>query len=183
MIQNQLRKHLKFGLFNLLRLWKYKIKLGFCGKRVYFDRNVRMLRYSKNIYIDDNAVLKEGVRVCSCNKKAIVKVGRNTTLGYHNFIFASERIEIGDDCLIAPFVYFVDSNHKFNKKTKINQQENDTSPIKIGNDVWIASNTTILKGVSIGNGAIVAANSVVNKDVKPYSIVGGTPAHIIGERK
>lgn len=52
-------------------------------------------------------------------------------------------------------------------------------PVEIGNDVWIGSNTTILSGVSIGHGAIIAAGSVVTKDVPPYAIVGGVPAKVI----
>ncbi|MBP7556167.1 MAG: acyltransferase [Chitinophagaceae bacterium] len=109
-------------------------------------------------------------------------MGKRTTIGYHTFIFASEAIVIGDDCLIAPFVYIVDSNHGIDRSLKINQQPNETAPVKIGNDVWIASNVTILKGVTIGDGAVIAANSVVNKNVLPYEIVGGSPAKKIGER-
>ena len=96
---------------------------------------------------------------------------------------ASERIEIGNDCLIAPFTYIVDSKHQIKREKKINLQPIETSPIIIGNDVWIASNVTILKGITIADGAVIAANSVVNKDVEPYTIVGGTPAEIIGRRK
>ena len=125
---------------------------------------------------------KEGTKICACNDKAEVRIGKNTTIGYYNFIFASKSIVIGDDCLIAPFVYIVDSNHKADKATMINLQDNEVSEILIGDDVWIASNVTILKGVTIGDGAIIAANSVVNKDVEAYSIYGGSPAKRIGER-
>ena len=52
-------------------------------------------------------------------------------------------------------------------------------PIKIGNDVWIGCNSIILKGVTIGDGAIVAAGSVVTKDVPDYAVVGGAPAKVI----
>jgi acetyltransferase-like isoleucine patch superfamily enzyme len=55
-------------------------------------------------------------------------------------------------------------------------------PIIIGNDVWIATGSTVLSGVTIGNGAVVAANSVVTSDVPPYAVVGGSPAKILKYR-
>ena len=152
------------------------------GKRVLIERNVKLLRFPRNIMIANNVVIKEGVRICACNENAHIKIGKNTTVGYHTFIFASEGIEIGNDCLIAPFVYIVDSNHQIEIGVLINLQPNITAPIKIGNDVWIASNVTILKGVTIGDGAVIAANSVVNSDIGANEIFGGTPAKKISER-
>ena len=182
MESSQLRQHLRITFKNKIRLFFAKQKLGFCGKKVFIDKNVEFQRFPKNISIKDNVVIKEGSRICCCNEKSEIKIGENTTIGFHNFLFASKSIIIGDDCLIAPFVYIVDSNHQIKRKNKINKQSNITSPIKIGNDVWIASNVTILKGVTIGDGAVIAANSVVNKDVPPYKIFGGSPAKELGER-
>ena len=141
------------------------------------------MRYPQNISLGDNMVIKSGARICACNEKAIVSIGKNTTFGYHTFLFASEKIEIGDDCLIAPFVYIVDSDHSIEKGKNINAQPNQTAPIKIGNDVWIGTGVKILKGVNIGNGAVVASGALVKDDVNPYEIVGGIPAKKISERK
>ncbi len=182
-MQNQLRVHLKFTLSNRLRYWYWQSKLKYCGKHVHLDRNVRFLRFPKNISIFDNVIIKEGARICSCNENAQIFIGENTTIGYHNFIFASNRINIGKNCLIAPFVYIVDSDHQIAKEKLINEQPNESAPISIGNDVWIASNVTILKGVTIGEGAVIGAHSLVNTDVAPYSIVAGAPIKAIGERK
>lgn len=180
---SQLRKHIKYSWRVKFRQFKLKRNLKVLGKNVFIDKNVEILRYPKNVSIHDNVVIKEGVRICSCNKDAEIIIGKNTTIGYHNFIFASEQIEIGDDCLIAPFVYIVDSNHSIEKRHKINLQPNLTAVVKIGNDVWVASNVTILKGVTIGDGAVIAANSVVNKNVPSYEIWGGSPAKKIGIRE
>jgi len=147
---------------------------------VHIDKNVEFLRFPTNITIKDDVVIKEGARICSCNAKSIISVGERTTIGYHTFIFASNRIIIGNDCLIAPFVYIVDSNHTIDRATLINLQPNVTSPITIGDDVWIASNVTILKGVTIGNGAVIAVNSCLNTDLPPFEIHGGSPAKKIG---
>lgn len=179
---NQLRKNTKFSIINYLRLYRESLRLGSCGKRIFIDKNVGLMRYPKGIFLSDDIILKEGAKICSCNNESKIIIGARTTIGYHSFIFSSKSITIGDDCLIAPFVYIVDSNHKFKKNAKINTQPNEVEDIHIGNDVWIASNVTILKGVNIGDGAIIASNSVVNKDVPSYSIYGGTPAKKIGER-
>lgn len=141
------------------------------------------MRFPRGIFIGDDVVVKEGARICSCNETSSIQIGKRTTIGYHVFIFASSRIEIGDDCLIAPFVYVVDSNHRTAPGMLINEQENDVAPIRIGNDVWISTGVTVLKGVAIGDGAIVAANSVVNTDVPANEIWGGSPAVKIGIRK
>lgn len=181
-MQNQLRKHLKFTFSNHLRYWFWKSKLKHTGQWVHLDRNIKFLRFPKNISIADNVVIKEGARICSCNESAQISIGENTTIGYHNFIFASSGISIGSNCLIAPFVYIVDSNHQIAKEKLINEQPNESAPISIGDDVWIASNVTILKGVTIGEGAVIGAHSLVNTDVAPYSIVAGAPIKTIGER-
>jgi acetyltransferase-like isoleucine patch superfamily enzyme len=182
-MSSQLRKHLKFTLANRLRSVTQGWRLGKLGKNVHIDRHVEFMRFPKNIFISNNVVVKEGARICSCNETAVVFIGENTTIGYHTFVFASSKIEIGSNCLIAPFVYIVDSNHQIKRDVNINLQPNETAPIVIGNDVWIASNVTILKGVTIGDGAVIAANSVVNKDVGRYEIFGGSPAKKIGERE
>lgn len=180
---SQLRNHLQFTLQNRLRAFKESLRLGALGKRVYIDKNIELLRFPKNIYINDDVIIKEGARLCACNIDAKIIIGKRTTIGYHTFIFASSGVEIGKDCLIAPFVYIVDSNHKTERGKKINTQPNISSPINIGDDVWIASSVTILKGINIGNGAIIAANSVLNKDVGEFEIWGGTPAKKIGIRE
>jgi acetyltransferase-like isoleucine patch superfamily enzyme len=182
-MQNQLRAHLKYNFFTFIRYLYWKSKLNFIGKKVYIERNVRFLRFRSNINISDNVVIKEGARICACNKDAKLSVGENTTLGYHNFYFASSEIKIGKNCLLAPFVYIVDSNHRIAKNGLINEQANESAPIIIGNDVWIASNVTILKGVTIGDGAVIGAHSLVNKDIEPYSIVAGLPIKKIGMRE
>lgn len=179
---SQLRKHLKLTIRHTLRALVQQKRLGHLGKGVWIDKNVEFMRFPKNICIDKEVVIKEGARICACNAKAQISIGQRTTVGYHTFIFASEGISVGNNCLIAPFVYLVDSNHKIALGQNINTQPNETAAITIGNDVWIASNCTILKGVNIANGAVIAANSVVNKNVGENEIWGGSPAKLIGHR-
>lgn len=179
----QLRKHMKWTVFNHFRYWYQKNRLGFCGRGVFFENDVHLMRFPKNISLGANMVVKSGARLCACNASAQISIGENTTVGYHTYMFASEKITIGDNCLIAPFVYLVDSDHSIAKDQLINQQANQTAAIEIGNDVWIGTGAKILKGVRVGDGAVIAAGALVKDDVAPYAIVGGIPAKKISERQ
>ncbi len=116
---------------------------------------------------------------------------------YH-FDFINDKLIIGKFCMIASDVKFImnGANHLTDALTTYpfaifgngweNAMENKSYPnkgdIRIGNDVWIGYNATIMAGVTIGDGAIIATNSTVVRDVEPYSIVGGNPAIEIKKR-
>ena len=108
--------------------------------------------------------------------------GKNIHLGKNVFINAGCKfqdqggITIGDNVLIGHNVVMATLNHNEDIKKRGNLIP---APISIGNDVWIGSNATILSGVSVGDGAIIAAGAVVTKDVKAKTIVGGVPAKYI----
>jgi acetyltransferase-like isoleucine patch superfamily enzyme len=119
-------------------------------------------------------------------KRSKLKIGDGTSLGEMNSIRASGGdVIIGKNCLISQFVNIIGSNHSVGLNEPIKDQwwdENKTGVI-IGNDVWVGCNSTILPGVTIGDGAIIAAGSVVTKSVPPYTIVGGVPATFIKNRE
>lgn len=104
----------------------------------------------------------------------------NTFTSGNNMIISKESVTIGKDCAIAWGVTICD--HDMHKIYIDDVQQTETAPIKIGNGVWIGMNATILKGVTIGDGAVVAAHSVVTKDVPAKALVGGNPAKIIKEQ-
>jgi len=182
-MNQQLRKHIKPSWRDKLRVRRVRRKLGSCGEGVYFEKNTDFMRYPHLISVGDQVVIKEGAKICPCNEQSRVRIGDRTTIGYHTFIFASSSIAIGSDCQIAPFVYFVDSDHGTDKALPMNQQPNQSAPITVGNDVWIATGAKILKGVTIHEGAVVAAGAVVKEDVQAYEIVGGIPARPLGFRQ
>lgn len=114
--------------------------------------------------------------------------GNNLTLGkdvkmHHDIeIDFSGGVEVQDNVWISQNVIIETHEHVISDKPK-NQWKIKTSPLKIGNDSWIGANVIILKTVNeIGQGAIIAAGSVVTKDVPNYTIVGGIPAKKIGMR-
>ncbi|MFC3199598.1 Vat family streptogramin A O-acetyltransferase [Parapedobacter deserti] len=117
---------------------------------------------------------------------------------YH-YDFLGDKLIIGKFCMIASGVRFImnGANHKmdgitaypfniFGKDWKRVEPELSDLPFKgdtvIGNDVWIGSSATIMPGVKVGDGAIIATNATVTKDVAPYTIVGGNPAREIKKR-
>lgn len=116
----------------------------------------------------------------------------------YQFDFVGDKLIIGKFCTIASDVKFImnGANHLTISLTTYpfaifgsgweNAMENRTYPqkgdINIGNDVWIGYNATIMAGVRIGDGAVIATNSTIIKDVEPYSIVGGNPAKEIKKR-
>ena len=112
-----------------------------------------------------------------------VRLGNNLIFNRNVSITARSKVSIGNNVLFGPNVVINDSNHLFIDKDKpITQQGHTAKEIIIEDDVWIASNSVILKGVHIGKGAVVAAGSVVTKDVEPYTVVAGAPARKIKNR-
>lgn len=123
-----------------------------------------------------------------------VKVGEKTYGRLNVSIFNNMSdivLEIGKYCSIAGNVKFIcggdhDINsfmtYPFKKKYFGNDEALSKGPIKIGDDVWIGTDALILSGVKIGRGSVIAAGSVVVKDVPPYSVVGGVPARVIKYR-
>ena len=100
-------------------------------------------------------------------------IGKNVFLNQNVSITCLEKVIIGDACIIANNVVIVDHDHN------MIHGGFSTAPVIIEDHVWIGANVTILKGVNIGKGAIVAAGSVVNKDVQPHTLVAGVPARLI----
>ncbi len=128
-------------------------------------------------------VLGDEVRVWSTivqaklytGKKGKLIVGRNSRLnGVH--IDARELIQIGENVRIAPYTIILDSDFH---DLKDHFADGASQPIIIEDDVWLATRCTILKGVRIGKGAVVATGAVVTKDVPPRSVVAGVPAKVI----
>lgn len=178
----QMRRHLPRGPQLAWRRFVARRRGVQLGRGVVLFPQVSLLRYPANIVIGEAAVIKSGAHVCPCNAAARVQIGARTSIGFHAFLYASSGITIGADCMIAPFVYLVDSDHGVRRDVLMNRQSNIARPIVIGDDVWIGAQAVVLAGVSIGRGAIVAAGAVVNQDVEPYAIVGGVPARKLGER-
>ncbi|QDM17972.1 acyltransferase [Tardiphaga sp. vice278] len=180
---SNVRKYAPFTWRHALRRKWVTRGVGCLGDGVYIDRNVELMRHPEHISLGSKVMLKEGTRICPANPTATISIGDWTTIGYHCFIFATSRIEIGSNCLIAPFCYLVDSDHGIARGQLIREQPMRYEPIRIGSDVWLGAGVTVTAGVTIGDGAVIGARSVVTADIPPDSIAVGAPARIIGARQ
>ena len=114
----------------------------------------------------------------------LVKMGRNSTISNNSFLNGGAKgIFIGNNVMISVNCVLVAFDHGISDlEIPMIEQPWEYAEIVIDDDVWIGANCTITKGVHIGKGSIVGANSVVTKDVASYSIVAGVPAKVIGSR-
>lgn len=142
------------------------------GVKLYRGSNIHMVKGS-SIEIGKSVSFCENVKVELLSMRAQVKIGNKTFINRCSNIFCKDMVHIGDRCAISWDVTIMDNDFHY-----IDANDN-SKPIFIGHNVWIGCHSLILKGVHIGDGAVVAAGSVVTKDVPPYSVVGGNPAKVI----
>lgn len=108
-----------------------------------------------------------------------IEIGKDSIIGEWVILDGRDKLRIGDHVDIATGVMIYNSKHDINDS----EFSAKTSPVEIGDYVFIGPRAIILPGVTIGKGAIIAAGAVVTKDVPEFAIVGGVPAQAIGERK
>ncbi|MDK2829032.1 MAG: hypothetical protein PWP67_1847 [Clostridium butyricum] len=196
-------------LFMVIRGIKHKFlfKKGkgliFVGKKVKI-RSHSHIKCGSGMTIEDgcfiNALCKNGVIIgnnFSIGRNSIIEctgvirelgdeliIGNNVGIAANAFISVRGKVEIGDSCIFGPYVKIFSENHNFNDlDTPIFLQGATQKGVKVGKDCWIGANVTILDGVKIGKKVVVAAGSVINKDIPDYSIVGGVPAKVLKMRK
>lgn len=167
------------------RLQKYPLKdyvAGFLFSRkfdrkgviVYSDgRPYPKIIHKGGMLVAKNCQFYSGVRL-EIGENARLEIGNGTYLNRNTLIVCEKRIIIGKNCKIAWDVVIMDSDlHPMNSEPIVNK------PVFIEDDVWIGCRAIILKGVTIGKGAIIAAGSVITKNIPPYTVWGGAPAKFI----
>lgn len=143
------------------------------------------LQLGRNVVIGAFTVLSvEADRHASKDDVAVLEIGDNTYIGESNNLRAAGGIRIGAHCLISQGVSIISTNHSIGRGVPITEQpsRNDRKGVVLEDDVWLGTNSTILPGVTIGKGAIVAAGSVVTTSVDAYAIVAGAPARLLKVR-
>ena len=117
-----------------------------------------------------------------------VTIGNDVYIGPHALFLCTEsQIFIGSKVLFGPHVTIIGGDHRITDVGRfiydvLDKHPEDDQDVHIEDDVWIGTNTTLLKGVTVGRGAVVAAGALVTKDVPPYAIVGGVPAKVLKYR-
>ncbi|MDW1847195.1 acyltransferase [Vibrio sp. Vb2110] len=144
---------------------------------LYVEDNVTLNSQNRGYHVNMHSPIK----LYADREGAIIKIGENTRI-HGTCIHAYESITIGKNCLIAANCQIFDgSGHDLSfsdVKNRINTK-GISKPVLIEDNVWIGINSVILPGVTIGNGSVIAANSVVTKSIPPMVLAGGNPAKII----
>lgn len=173
LIMNQVQTRPRWYVRMLAPLYQHR------GRHSKIYRSVRMdTPPYRKFSLGDYSVVES----FSCINNAVgdVIIGDHTRIGLHNTVIGP--VTIGSHVNLAQGITITALNHNFEDKSqRIDAQGVSTSPVIIGDDIWIGANAVVLPGVSIGNHSVVAAGAVVTKNVPPHSLVAGVPAKIIKE--
>lgn len=167
------------------------------ASRLFIDRHLKYFNFPIIIkgrkFIDFGDYLSAGyycrfeVYPKDNDKRKRLIFGKNIQLNDFVHISAIERVEIGDNCLMASHIYISDNSHgiygggenESSPETPPECREYITSPVKIGKNCWIGEGVIIMPGVTIGDGCVIGAHSIVNSDIPPASIAVGSPARVV----
>lgn len=157
------------------RGYKVDFSVLIYGKNNFFQSAKNSIRISKNCEIGESVMIKTGF-------KGQIYFKNNVSVFHHTVLDIQDNLVIGEGSLIAPHCYICDYDHNFLGPKPVKQQGFSAKPIIIGKDVWIGAKCIILKGVKIGDGAVLGAGSVVTRDIPAFSVAVGNPAKVIKKR-
>ena len=172
----------------LVRYWRFfRFKLrnphviteGF----VFLGKNVEL--YARRGY--GRLVLGRWVHIGQGNAirchEGTLRIGDKCVFGKDNTVNCYLDVEFGATTIVADWVYICDFDHVFSDITvPIKDQGIVKTPVRIGPDVWVGTKVTVLRGVTVGRGSVLAAHTVVNSDIPPYSVAVGVPARVVRDR-
>src|SRR5215213_3681433 len=181
-------RHRAWTPFYLVRYWRFLVfrlrnphvvTEGF----VFLGRGVEL--YARRGY--GRLVLGRWVHIGRGNAirchEGTLRIGDKCVFGKDNTVNAYLDVEFGAATIVADWVYVCDFDHNFADVTvPIKDQGIVKTPVRIGPDVWLGTKVTVLRGVTIGRGCVVAANAVVNRDLPAYSVAVGMPARVVRNR-
>jgi len=155
-----------------MRLFRF-LNIFYIVKKLYYRWQILSLRING---------AKIGMKISNFNgfifhgKAEKLSIGNNTTINYNVFFQCWDKVSIGNNVHLSPFVQLYTARLIENIDER---NKHSTSPIVLEDNVWVGANSIIIGGVKIGKNSIVGAHSLVNKDVPPNSVVAGIPAVII----
>jgi acetyltransferase-like isoleucine patch superfamily enzyme len=144
-------------------------------RRVSIPRNWPDITLERGVSLDDGVVLlcSGPARREKIHIKSRTYINRNTILDAH------EHLEIGSHCLIGPGCFLTDADHGTSTDGPVGKQPMRSRPTVLEDNVWLGAGVIVLKGVRIGNGAVVGAGAVVTHDVGAGAVVAGVPARLL----
>jgi acetyltransferase-like isoleucine patch superfamily enzyme len=136
------------------------------------------------IYLGNDVMIRRStIGASKVFDNPILEIGNKSSIGYGTLISVTKEVVIGDNCLIGPNCLIMDSDdHPIEPQKRLlgeNVDKETVFPVKIGNNVWVGAYSTILKGVNIGDNAVIGVHTVVTRDVMPNCIYVGYPAKVI----
>ena len=181
-------RHRAWTPWYLARYWRFaKFKLRnphvvtegfvFLGKNVTLEarRGYGRLVIGRWVHIGSGNSIR-------CHEGSL-RIGDKCVFGKDNTVNGYLDIEFGAATIVADWVYVCDFDHVFDDVTvPIKDQGIVKSPVRVGPDVWLGTKVTIVRGVTVGQGCVVAANAVVTKDLPPFSVAVGVPARVVRDR-
>jgi len=168
-----------------------KVRHGYqitAGKNLILDDNVSINALSTDgIQLGDHvSIARDSILFCTgviAQKGKGIIIGNRTGIGARAFLAGQGGVTIGNDVITGPNIQVFSENHNFSDLTQtIKAQGVTKQATTIGNNCWIGADVKILAGVTIGDGCVIAAGSVVNKSVPANSVVAGVPAKVIKNR-
>jgi acetyltransferase-like isoleucine patch superfamily enzyme len=174
------------GIIQRWRRWKLARRGLRVNRSCYVGRGVSLgpdhtFAMRGRVEVANSCELNQGVELSPFGGS--IRLARRVWLGPYVVIYGHGGVEIGEETLVSMHCTILSSNHGVPPLGKlIRDTADELLPTKIGRDVWIGANAVILGGVTIGEGAVVAAGAVVNRDVEAGAVVAGVPAREIRKR-
>ena len=160
------------------------LSYGFRMRRGFFVDRTAVIDKRRLVKIARRAEIGRGVIIRTSGENSVA-IGEYTQINPYTVIYGGQGVSIGNNVLIAPHCVIAAGNHDY-KQTALPMRHAGnlgSGPIVIEDDVWLGAHVTVTDGVRIGQGAVVAANAVVTRNVDPYAIVAGVPARVVGNRR
>jgi len=163
------------------RIW-WEIRGCHCGKDIILHKNISMFN-PKYVTIGDRVEIQHhtSLFVNPLDGEAKLIIGNGVQLGKYNDFGCSNKIVIEDNVITAPFVHITDRDHSYQDTHMpiMHQPANSKGPVIIKSGCWIGFGVQVMSGVTIGKQSVIAAGSIVTKDIPDYCVACGNPARVI----
>lgn len=152
------------------------------GNDVIIRRHAEIRCHNNSrLILEDRVKIDRGVRILACFEGE-VRIRAGAEIGLYSILNGAGGIDVGENAMVGGYVNIQASNHRLDPAKTIKSQGSDHLPVKIGADTWLGAHSTIVAGITIGDGSVVGANSVVTHDIPTYEIWAGVPARRLKDR-